>query len=347
MYEHITPEYIKADILERFDLAATREGSYTNSLVSPIAHEIWKLYTGLEGVASMVFINEDSGPYIDLAAEQYGKYRKPGAIAHAEVTFTGADGVLIPAGKVFLTADNLQYTLDSAVLISGGAGHGPLTAADIGTEYNVPAGAIYRQLVNLSGITDIQSNAAEGGTDRETDAALFRRYDKYRKRPPTSGNEAQYESWAEEVDGVGAAKVFSLWAGRGTVKVIIVGQHCEPVDSTIVAKTVAHIESERPIGADVTVVSAAGYAIDVDAQAVLDTSTDAAAVTTAFKNAVAAYLESIAFREYTVVYTRIGKILMDIPGVIDYVQLTVNGDVVNITIGPDEVPITGDIEVTV
>ena len=345
MFDNLTPEYIKSDMLSRLELADTREGSYTNTVVSPVAYEMWKVYTSLGSVLPMVYIDETSGQYIDMKAGEYGIVRKQGSNARASVTFYGDDGTVIPEGKVFLTAEALQYTLDKSVAIAGGIAAGDLTAIETGEEYNVPAGAIFRQLVNLAGITQIESGAATGGADAESDAALAGRYYAYLKMPPTSGNAAHYLHWALEADGVAAAKVIPLWAGKGTVKVLIVGAHNQPVDDAIVTKTAEYIESVRPIGATVTVKSADGYAINVYATVVIRPSVDIAAVSEAFKTALSVYLEVIAFKEYTVVYNRIGYILLDLPGVVDFIGLTVNGGTGDIALSGEDVPVIGLVEV--
>jgi len=234
MYEDLTPEYIKSDILEDIQLADTREGSYTNTIISPVAYEMWKVYQALDAVVPIVFVDETSGIFIDKNADAYGLLRKQGKQAQADVIFHGVDGTVILAGKGFLTAESLQYTLDSNVTITGGVGVGTLTAVDVGETYNAPAGAIYRQQVNQSGIEIVESGTATGGANAETDAAFVKRYNEYRRRPPTSGNKAHYMQWATDSEGVGAAKVIPLWAGPGTVKVLVAGERNQPVDSTIV-----------------------------------------------------------------------------------------------------------------
>jgi uncharacterized phage protein gp47/JayE len=346
MYEGLTPEYIKSDILDGLALADTREGSYTNLLVSPVAYEIWKLYKALDAVVPMVYVDETSGIYIDMRAAEYGVTRKAGTKATAAAAFEGMDGTAIAKGKVFMTADSLQYTLDETVTISGGEAAGRLTATEIGEKYNAPAGAIFRQVNNQTGITAVISGAAEGGADAETDKALAERFYAYLKRPPTSGNAAHYEYWAKEVDGIENVKVMPLWAGPGTVKLLVVGPGNQPVDGAAVSKAAAHIEAARPIGADVTVASAAGLPIDVAAALSLKPSTDAAAVQGAFAQALSAYLEGLAFVDYTVVYNRIGHILMGLPGVVDFSALAVNGAAADVIVGPDEVPVVGNIVVS-
>ena len=71
-----------------------------------------------------------------------------------------------------------------------------------------------------------------------------------------SGNINHYKQWARSVSGVGNAAVLPLWDGNGTVKVVVASEENEPLDEAIVSKVAQYIESVRPIGAEVTVVSA-------------------------------------------------------------------------------------------
>lgn len=349
MYENLTPEYIKNDILSDGQVAqrlSTREGAFTNTLVGPVSYELWKAFQALDAVVPMVYIDETSGQYIDKKAAAYGIIRKPGARATAVLHFTGTDGTVIQKGKVFLTADSLQFTQDEELIISSGVAQGSATAIDIGEIYDVEAGAIFRQLVNQPGIESVTSETATGGTDTETDTALVARYYDYLRNPGTSGNVAHYRQWVLEVDGVGDVRVIPLWNGPGTVKVLIVSPNNQPVDEVIVANCVEHIEENRPIGATVTVLSASGRSIDVAATVILKPSTDAGMVKAAFDVALAQYLRDIAFTDYLVVYNRIGYILLDIDGVVDFSSLTVNGGTNDIAIGEDDVPVVGNVEVT-
>jgi len=346
MYEDLTPEAIKTDILSRITYLDTREGSFANDMVSAVAHEIWKVYQSLNAIIPIAFVDETSGEYIDRRAAEYGITRKPGTKARARMTFTGKDGTVIPKGKVFQTADGLQFEVEKDVTIAGGTAEGTVVAAEIGSKYNVDAGEITLQLYALNGLESFANEAAAGGTDPETDAALLARLNEFRRNTATSGNAAHYRQWALSVDGVGAAKVYPLWAGPGTVKVVIVGPNMEPVDEPIVQACAAHIEENRPIGADVTVVSATAKTINVSAKAILDGSVTLSDVQGAFEKALTEYLHSIAFDENTIIYNRVAYMLLGIKGVQDFSVLTVNGGTANISLGADEVPVLGSVVVT-
>jgi uncharacterized phage protein gp47/JayE len=347
MYESLTTEEIKSNILNRIPIDIdVREGSFTNDMISGVAYEIWKLYQSLDSLIPIVFVDETSGEYIDKRCAEYGIMRKTGSKAITALSFIGTDGTVIPGGKVFLTAEGLEYITDTAVTIVSGSATVTAKAAEIGDLYNVTAGVISKQYANLSGITSVTNVAATGGTDPESDAALVARLYTYLQKSATSGNAAHYRQWALEVDGIGNAKITPLWDGPGSVRVLVVGSDNEPLDSAIVENCAAHIEENRPIGVAVTVVSAEGLEINVDAVVTIESSTTTETVQQRFETALSNYLKSIAFEKYVVAYNRIAYILLDIEGVIDYTLLVVNGDIENIVVAENQIPIIGAVEVS-
>ena len=132
------------------------------------------------------------------------------------------------------------------------------------------AGAIDRMYVNLTGLTDYHSEAAAGGTDAESDAALLARVRERVQRPPTSGNGYQYRQWAMEVAGVGSAKVVELPGGPGTVGVTLVDSNDRAPAEGIVEAVEAHIREEMPIGPAVTVAGMEAVEIAVKYQGYID-----------------------------------------------------------------------------
>ena len=349
MYEALTVEQIKADIISQLKVSKldTREGSFTDDMISAVAYEVSKVYQSLDAIVPIAYVDETSGAYIDKRCAEYGITRKAGTKAAVMLTITGTNGTVIPAGKVFVTADGYQFTTDAAATIASGTASVAASASSIGAAYNVAAGTITGQLQNLQGITAVtNAEPATGGADAEADAALVARLYAFLQNTATSGNAAHYQQWALAVDGIGGAKVTPTWDGSGTVKVLVVGNDREPVDSTIVDNCAAYIEEQRPIGATVTVLSATARAINVAASITVDSSTTKAAVQTAFQTALDAYLKSIAFSKYTLIYNRVAMMLMDIDGVTDYASLTVNGGAVNIAIGDDEVPVLGTVVIS-
>ena len=347
MYEDVTPESIEAEILAGITKFDTREGSFARTLISPAAYEIWKGYTALEGVPDMIFVTEQSGQYIDKKAADFGLVRKPGAKASGSITLNGRSGTVVPAGKIFLTPDGLGFTLDEQTVIpAGGSASGTVTAQAVGERYNVGAGEITVQQSPLAGLSSFSCGETTGGVDEETDAQLVERYYDYIRKPATSGNVYQYEQWAESVTGVGQAKVYPLWDGPGTVRVVISDQDYGVAPSETVEACAAYIESVRPIGATVTGESAQALSLSVTAAVVIDATTTKEEVKLAFTAAANDYLRSITFQKDAVIYNRLLFLLLDVDGVQDVTSMTVNGGTENIPIGETQIPVLAGVVIS-
>ena len=359
----ITAENLKQRILGRFttDLQ-TREGSFTNDVISAMALELCNCYHSIAALLPMFYLDDTSGEYIDQQASAVAITRKTGTTATCSITFTGTNGATVPAGAAYYTQTGLAFYLDASVTIADGTATGTLTAADVGDEYNISAGEIVTALTNYTGVTGFSNGTASGGTDAEADTALLSRYLNQMRRAPTSGNPYQYQQWAESVDGVGAARIVSKWDGPGTVKVILTSQDMETVDETVRAAAADYIETQRPVGPAVTVVSASAHNLAVAATVSIDGTTTLAAVQTALQMATGNYLAELAQtafadtidldfdtmegKTYTVSYNRISYLLLSISGVKDYTALTVGGGTGNITIAADEVPVLTEVTVS-
>ena len=349
MYEDKTPEAIKAEILAAIRQSqglSAMAGGFADGVAGPVAEQLSEAYRALEGVPSMLFVDESSGGYIDLVGGQYYNItRREGTRAYCDISFSGTPGLVIPKGTAFLTAGGLSYALMAAVALGPeGTGRGRLEAAEAGSAYNVEAGAIDRMYVNLTGLTDYHSEAAAGGTDAESDAALLARVRERVQRPPTSGNGYQYRQWAMEVAGVGSAKVVELPGGPGTVGVTLVDSNDRAPSEEIVEAVTAHIEEERPIGAAVTVTAAGEREVTVAAQVSLTGGAGAGAVQDAFRAALAGYLHTLIEgkygavyykpaddQPYTLLYNRVLALLLNVEGVENFASLTVNGGTADVS----------------
>lgn len=363
MFEDMTPERIRSRILSRLKTGLqTREGSFTNDIIAAAAAELSECYHSLDALLPAFYVDETSGQYIDKQAGIVGIVRKAGTAARCPIRFTGAEKALIPAGAIYYTASGLAFYLEDTVTIRDGTGEGTLTASEAGDIYNIAAGEVVTALRNYSGVTGFSNGEADGGTDPETDAALLARYLERMRRPATSGNPWHYQRWAKEVEGIGAARVISKWAGPGTVKVIVADQDLQPAAAAAVAACAAHIEAERPVGPAVTVEAAGTMDIRLETAVVLDACTSAETVRGALEAAAGEYLrdlaaaafsgnadlqfETLEARRYTVLFNRIAFLLLSIPGVLDYTSLALNGAGENLTIPADTLPALREVTVT-
>lgn len=349
MYETMTQEMLQTQLLADMGITeSVREGSFYDTVTRGASYALWRLYAQLDRVLAMAFPDATSGEAIDWRAADYGIIRKAGQHAESTIALTGRVGAVIPSGTVFLTLSGLSYATTADVTIgTAGTASATVRAVEAGAAYNVDTGAICVLQSNVDGLTSgVSTTPALGGMDAESDAALFARLDERRKRPATSGNIAQYEQWAREVDGVGDARALDCWNGAGTVKIVLVDMELRPVTEQVRAAVEAHIAAQRPAGGvAVTVVSAEQVTVNVSVHVILDTATTADTVRTQLAAAVTAYLKTLTFRASTLVYHRIAGALMNLDGVLDFSALTVNDGTANISLGDTQSPVLGTVEV--
>ena len=168
------------------------------------------------------------------------------------------------------------------------------------------------------------------------------------RTPATSGNKWHYLNWAKEVIGVGDARVFPLWNGNGTVKIVIINSNKRAADSILINNVANYIEDNRPIGANVTVVSATEKPINISATLVIDTKKYTLnQVQANIESNLVEYFKEIAFTSNYISYASIGNIIFNTEGVIDYTKLLINGASLNILLQDVEVPILGTVSLGV
>ena len=200
---------------------------------------------------------------------------------------------------------------------------------------------------NVTGVTAELSDVITAGMEEEADHALRERvYDVIRK-PSTSGNRYDYYNWAMECEGVGAAKVFPLANGPGTVKVIVADANMSAAGTGVLKMVREHIEELRPIGADVTVASVVEKAVNVSAGIKLQTGMNLGVVQNAFQAALTEYLHKEALDLSYVSLARVGNLLLGTEGVEDYSNLLLNGVSGNMALTEEEIAVTGTVTLEV
>ncbi|KKO54511.1 baseplate J/gp47 family protein [Paenibacillus sp. DMB20] len=338
-----------------------RQGSVTYDLTAPAAIEFERAYIELDNVLNAGFADTTYGLYLDMLAREYGLTRKPAVKAVGSVTFSGPVGTVIPAGMVVSTGGEspVYFVTKAEVTIAGTGAEGSVIAAaeaqSGGSNGNVGAGAISTVIGDLAGILTL-TNASyfEGGVDAESDASLLARYFERARRPATSGNANHYRQWALEVPGVSDAKVYPIWNGPGTVKIVLLDDEKTAPDSVIVDAVQAYIDPTQdgtgqgvaPVGAIATVAGAIEVPINVAVKVTLAPGATTEEVKAQVETGVREYLRSLAFSDPLVRATRIANVILDIPPVIDYENLTVNGSFSNVAIADGEVAVLGTVTVT-
>ena len=269
-----------------------------------------------------------------------GIKRKQATQSTGEVTITGLPKTVIPKETVFL-AGSLEFTIDQDYIIPE-SGNITIQVKSVthGGDANVLPNAIDKMSPQILGVDNI-SNAKEimNGYDKETDDDLRERYLEKLLHPPKAGNPAHYKLWATEVDGIWNAKVFRTWQGGGTVKVVVIGLNRKAVGPDLIEKVKKHILEEAPIRYEnLTVESATTKKVKVDVKIKLTQNANLIEVKEEIKDRIEKYFYSISFKENAVSYAKVGAEILKVPGVADYDDLKLNGNLGNVVMKETEVP---------
>ena len=345
MFSNQTYENIKQRILDNINIDIDkREGSFTQNMISPLSEELVKIYLEQRDLVNMAFVRNGFFNYLDDKCWEYGIDRKIGTSAVGEVVFEGEDNTPISNGTVIYHND-LYYVVLNDADISNGKADLIVEAYEMGKKYNVIKNTEFTLREDIEGVAKVYAkDDFKGGSDTETDEELRDRYFDTIKKSYTSGNVAHYEMWTTEVNGVGLCKVYPLKNGNGTVEIVITDANMLGASSELIESVKANIEEKRPIGANVSVVSATEKAINITANITLANGYSVEEIKREFTEKVVEYLKDISFKSSYVSSARLGNLLLDTNGVFDYIEFKINNLTSNIALNDTEVPKLGTVE---
>lgn len=339
------------------------EGGYIYDSIAPVAIEMVFIGMMVRKVLNLGFAQTTNGTYLDYRAGEHGIYRKEAVFATGNIKITGKVGAKINAGLKIATESDTTLNIQSVEFITtkdviipeDGYIYAPIESTVAGNIGNVTENKIIVLVENNNNITSvINTEPTTGGTDTESDVDLLERYLDYVRTPGTSGNVQDYKQWALSVPGVVAVHVIPLWNGNGTVKVVILGGDNKPATEELVKTVTEYISGydnngyrRSPIGSLVTIVSAIPVTINIKANIVIDKDvTTLEKVKTLFESNMEEYIKENAFNSNTIYISKIGGILINTNGVLDYSDLQVNDDSINIPITTEQVAVIGEVELS-
>lgn len=334
MFSTQTYENIKNRILEKFpNQLDKREGSYSNNLISPLVSEIAKVYMKMGDILNLGFVRTTFDDYLDRRVNEFGVYRKEGLKAIGTLKVEGKPNAKIKNGTILMYKDLKYVVLNDITLPSQDVIY--VESLDVGEKYRLDINTELELETPNSDITKIYvSETFKNGVDRESDEALRDRFFKLVKNPATSGNKYHYEQWALEVAGVSRAKVYPLWNGNGTVKVLVVGDKNKPASQEVLQNVKEHIESEKPIGCTLTVVTPSILNVTISAKISIQDGYTLQEIENSFKSDLDEYLKNATDE---IVYSKVYGLLVSSNGVADVKTLTINSSTNNITIQDDKI----------
>lgn len=307
--------------------ADRREGTWTADNLQAVANELARIYEeDIDTILPQAFVMSAKGKNLDSCCSDYGITRRPATAAEVIVQIQGEPGTF---SWVRLSAGDLSFTVqDTFTIPRSETGRGTVSVRavcdQVGDIGNVAAGSIDKaEDKRIAKVTNLQ--AAEGGFDTETDDALRERTLEHIRMPANSGNIAHYVQWAKEVPGVAKVRVYDLARGPGTVDVVVIADGNEVAPQKLIEAVEENIERQRPIGADVDVLSGQAVDINVTADVIIKEGYTSESIRAKFYTLLEAHCETIAFQSHIISYLGMVNILFDCPGVVDIVDFTLNG----------------------
>lgn len=325
----------------------TSENSWIYNSLMPASMEMSNILMNLDeamkkGFASSALVSGYSY-YLEKRCAEMGITKKPATYAVVPIKVIGKPSTIFSKGSIVSTLDNRLYTTSGdCMLDEKGEGTVTVIADSSGSTYNVKAGEINYLPIKYTGIIGV-TNPKEyvDAYNEETDQELYDRYILKIQTPTTSGNKYHYEQWALEVTGVGSVKCIPA---PGNVKVIISNSNKRAASEELIQTVYDHIDSVRPLLAGtLTIVSVKEKTINITADVEIDSSVILGDVQSIFASSVEEYLNNKVYNTKKISIAKLGGLLIDIDGVVDYSNLKINNSTTNITLSEDDIAVRGSI----
>ena len=339
-------------------------GDFMHDAIAANPLEIKQLQANQDEILRHAFPQYAEKEFLDLQLQAVGLKRGEATANKRNLSINAAAGVVIPKGHTALSVvlgpngDPLEYEVEDAVNFETAGTKDVIILCRVkGEAGNVLSGSDFILQPPIPGVNIITDEGTLiPGADEEDDLSAWNRYDFKAKHPDTGGNRNDYIRWALEVTGVGKVKVLPLWAGAGTVKVVIVDTQYLPASDFLINEVQEYLDpgitgmgdGKAPCGAFVTAVKAASVVLNIEASVAWSEGADPVAVKAKFLEELEKYRKSIVFANKVgvnpaVVFNRIGALLSFTNGVSNYSGLTVNGGTADIAIPGEGVPVIGEV----
>lgn len=270
-----------------------REGSIIYDAVAPAAMVNAQQSLSLANIIRETYIKTAQGEFLDYRAVEHGTSRYAATNTEVKAKFNDDDGnpVNVEVGDRF--ASIAESPIFYTVIKANDDGTAKMQAEEPGTSANSYIGQVLPVTPNdnlaWAEITEIIAPAR----DAETDDHLRERILKSEAWLAYGGNIADYLDMIHKIPEVGAAQIYPVWAGSGTVKLVIVNNDLMPASSDLVKKVKNIIDPEdneaqgvglAPIDHRVTVVAPEVLKVDVSIQLQLTDQANKVAVEKGIKD---------------------------------------------------------------
>lgn len=355
MYEAVTYEVILQRMLERVQDAHpdldTREGSIIYDALAPAAVELQNAYLELDMVLDEAFADTASRYYLIKRAAERGLLPYDATRAIVKGVFAPSN-VPVPIGSRFYFGT--QTYVVSEKIADGEYRLECETAGEAGNEaFGTLVPVDYIDGLETAELTELLIP----GEDEEETEAFRKRYFNSLNAQAFGGNVADYQEKVNALQGVGGVKVYPVWNGGGTVKIVIItSQYAKPTQELLdFVKNEMDPDGQSgtgvglaPIGHVVTVEGVQEVPINVTMQISFQEGYAWEDIQSEAGTRLEEYLQELrqAWADSKELVVRISQIetrILGISGVLDVTGTAINSAAQNLALSPDGIPGKGEI----
>lgn len=347
MYESQAYETILARMLDKIpDTLDKREGSVIYDALAPAAFELAQMYVELDTILTESFGDTASRTYLIKRAAERGL--SPDAATYA--ILKGAFNIDVPIGSRY-SLDKLNYTVTEKI----SRGVFKLQCETAGTLGNSQLGTLI-PINFVQGLTSaILTEVLIPAEDEEGTEAFRTRYLNSFDSQAYGGNIADYKEKVNKINGVGGVKVYPVWNGGGTVKLVIINSEYKVPSAEMIATVQTAVDpvinagkgvGVAPIGHTVTVEGVTTQKVNIGLTLTFSSGYTFETMKAAIEALIDAYLLEIntAWAESESSIVRVSQIetrILTLTGIVDVQNTTINGVAGNLTLDANSIAVRG------
>lgn len=355
MYEDKTYKSILADTKSDIgDEVIKVEGSLVHNALSALAYEIEKLYIQLDYIIEQSHAGTADLEHLEMIALDRGIVRKEATNAYVKAEFN----VAVPIGSRYSlkgynyrAVEAISDTLHQYKMIVEETGAGP---NDLRGDL-IPID--FTEGLESAKVTEL----LVAGNDDESKESLYKRYIESFTSQSFAGNIAAYKEKFASIQGIGGSKIYPTWQGAGTVKAVLISSDYTAVSDYLINQiSVAAVPAKgsgygwAPIGHNLTIESVKEVVIRVSTQITYAAGYSSSNLSEKIKEKIKEYLKGIAeawkegdeHTEAIVYISRLESAILDVQGVLDVNNTSLNKNSSNLTLQSDEIPKLGEVVLT-
>lgn len=352
MYESLTFDVLLKRMLDRVSNSLDkREGSIIYDATAPAANELQNAYINLDIMIDEAYADTASRYYLIKRAAERGllPYSATKAIVKGEFNID------VPIGARF-SLEDFNYIVREKV----SQGVFQLECEQEGTKPNSYLGTLI-PIEYIEGLTKaVITEILIPGEDEEDTEHFRQRYFDSLDSQAFGGNQRDYKEKTEAIAGVGSVKVYPVWNGGGTVKLVITNSENKKPTPTLVEQVQTAIDPVQnqgqglgiaPIGHVVTVQGVTETAVNITTNITYQEGWNWSAIEGYVNAAIDRYFADLnaqwADEEHIIVrISQIESALLGVTGVLDIAGTALNGAEQNLVIGSDSIPVRGTVSAT-